>query len=178
MSLLVLALCVAGGLPPWEMADTEVSTNCPFSVEKANVKHLRIGLDCIGTPSNNVQVAFGRDANTNGVLEVGETGFAVGWDCGVWVLRDAGTNEWYAASVTTNDMKSLAFDLGVARAKPRRVSATENGEALAWDVPERLPNGLYCNEWDTLRLTVRGIDPPEESVRAQVVVEGLTLSIH
>ena len=178
MSLLVLALCVAGGLPPWEMADTEVSTNCLFAFEKRNVKHLRIGLGCIGTPSNNVQVAFGRDANTNGVLEVSETGFAVGWDCGEWVLRDSGTNEWSAASVTTNDMKSLAFDLGVARAKPRRVSATENGEALTWDVPGRLPRSLYCNEWDTLRLTVRGIDPPEESLRAQVVVEGFTLSIH
>ena len=121
--------------------------------------------------------AGARDANTNGVLEVGETGFAVGWDCGEWVLRDSGTNEWFAASVTTNVQKSLAFDLGVARAKPRRVSATENGEALAWDVPERLPRSLYCNEWDTLRLTVRGIDPPEESLRAQVVVEGFTLSI-
>ena len=178
MSLLVLALCVAGGLPPWETADTEVSTNCPFAFEKANVKHLRIGLECIATPSNNVQVAFGRDANTNGVLEVGETGLAVGWDCGAWVLRDMGTNEWCAASATTNAQKSLAFDLGVARAKPRRVSATENGEELAWDVPGRLPGGLYCNEWDTLQLTVRGIDPPEESVRAQVVVEGFTLSVH
>ena len=177
MSLLVLALCVAGGLPPWEKADTEVSTNCPFAFEKTNVKHLLIGLDCIGTPSNNVQVAFGRDANTNGVLEVGEAGFAVGWDCGAWVLRDSGTNEWSAASVTTNAQKSLAFDLGVARAKPRRLSATENGEALSWDVPERLPRSLYCNEWDTLRLTVRGIDPPEESIRAQVVVEGFKLMV-
>ena len=178
MSLLVLALCVAGGLPPWETADTEVSTNCPFAFEKTNVKHLRIGLDCIGTPSNNVQVAFGRDANTNGVLEVSETGFAVGWDCGEWVLRDSGTNEWCAVPVTTNAQKSLAFDLGVARAKPRRVSAMENGEPLAWDVPEKPPRSLYCNEWDTLRLTVRGIDPPEESVRAQVVVEGFKISIH
>ena len=177
MSILVLALCVAGGLQPWGTADTEVSTNCPFSVEKANVKHLRIGLDCIGTPSNNVQVAFGRDANTNGVLEVCETGFAVGWDCGEWVLRDSGTNEWCAVSVTTNVQKSLAFDLGVARAKPRRVSALENGEPLMWAVPGKLPRNLYCNEWDTLRLTVRGVDPPEESIRAQVVVEGFKLMV-
>ena len=177
MSILVLALCVAGGLPPWEKVDTEVSTNCPFAFEKTNVKHLRIGLDCIGTPSNNVQVAFGRDANTNGVLEVSETGFAVGWDCGEWVLRDMGTNEWCAVSVTTNAMKSLAFDMGVSRAKPRRVSAMENGEAFAWDIPEKLPTSLYCNEWNMLRLTVRGIDPPAESLRAQVVVEGFRISI-
>ena len=178
MSLLVLALCVAGGLPPWETVDTEVSTNRPFAFKKTNVRHLRIKLDCIGTPSNNVQVAFGRDANTNGVLEVGETGFAVGWDCGAWVLRDSGTNEWFAASVTTNARKSLAFDLGVVRAEPRCVSATENGEVLAWNVPGRPPRSLYCIEWDTLRLTVRGIDPPEEAIRAQVVVEGFMLSIH
>ena len=141
------------------------------------MKHLRIGLDCIGTPSNNVQVAFGRDANTNGVLEVCEIGLAVGWDCGEWVLRDSGTNEWCVASATTNAMKSLAFDLGIARAKPRRVFALENGEPLAWAVPEKLPRSLYCNEWDTLRLTVRGVDPPEESIRAQVVIEGFKLMV-
>ena len=166
-----------GGLPAWEFADTEVATDVPFAFPQANVKHFFLSMELAGTPSNNVQVAFGRDANTNGVLEVCETGFAVGWDCGAWVLRDRGTNEWCAASVTTNAKKSLAFDLGVARAKPRRVFATENGEVLAWDVPERLPRGLYCNEWDTLRLTVRGIDPPEESIRAQVVVEGFKLMV-
>ena len=76
-----------GGLPEWEFADTEVSTNVPLSCAKENARHLLVSLELAGTPSNNVEVAFGRDVNTNGVLEVGEIGMTVGWDCGEWKLR-------------------------------------------------------------------------------------------
>ena len=76
------------GLPAWEFADTEVSTNVPFAFPQANVKHVLLSLELAGTPSNNVEVAFGRDANTNGVLEIGETGFELGWDCGRWKVRE------------------------------------------------------------------------------------------
>ena len=76
-----------GGLPAWEFADTEVSTNVPFAFPQVNVKHFFLSMELAGTPSNNVQVAFGRDANTNGVLEVEEAGFAIGWDCGEWRVR-------------------------------------------------------------------------------------------
>ena len=78
-----------GGLPAWEFADTEVSTNVPFAFPQVNVKHFFLSMELAGTPSNNVQVAFGRDANTNGVLEVEEAGFAIGWDCGFG-------RDWYA----------------------------------------------------------------------------------
>ena len=178
MSLLVLALCVAGGLPPWDLADTEVSTNCPCAFEKRHVKHFRIDLDCVGTPSNNVQVAFGRDANTIGVLEIRETGLVIGWDCGQWVMRDGGTNVWVAAPVTTNVTKSLAFDLVVARAQPKDLLTTENGFPLTWNIPMKPPRELYCNEWDAVRLTVRGVDRPEESLLAQVITQGALLLIH
>ena len=172
MSLLILALCVAGGLPPWEKADTEVTTNCPFALEQSNVRHFRFRLGCIGTPSNNVQVAFGRDANTNGVLEIAETGLAVGWDCGQWVLRGFTTNDWSVAGVTTNEMKSLEFDLGISRARAKRLAVSENGVLFAWDLPSKLPPWMYSKDWDMLRLTVRGIDPPEESVRAEIEISG------
>ena len=172
MSLLVLALCVAGGLPPWETADTEVSTNCPFALEQSNVRHFRFRLDCIGTPSNNVQVAFGRDANTNGVLEISETGLAVGWDCGQWVLRGFTTNDWSVIGVTTNEAKTLEFDLSVGRGRPKRISVSENGVPFAWTLPAKLPPWMYSKDWDMLRLTVRGIDPPEESVRAEIELAG------
>ena len=168
---------MAGGLPPWETADTEVSTNCPFAFEKKPAKCFRIALGCAGTPSNNVQVAFGRDVNTNGVLEVRETGLVVGWDCGAWVIRTAGTNEWCAAAATTNSAKSLAFDLAFFRGRPKELLATENGEALDWNLPAELPHDIYCNEWNTLRLTVRGVDRPEESLRAQVISKGAFLLI-
>ena len=40
----------------------------------------------LASPSNNVEVAFGCDAN--GTLEDSDTAFAIGWDCGEWFFRD------------------------------------------------------------------------------------------
>ena len=57
-----------GGLPAWELADTEVSTNVPFAFPPVAARHFLLSLELAGTPSNNVQVAFGRDANTNGTF--------------------------------------------------------------------------------------------------------------
>ena len=113
------------GLPAWEFADTEVSTNVPFAFSLGSVKHLQLALELAGTPSNNVQVSFGRDVNTNGVLEARETGLLVGWDCGQWILRGgeiAGTRlacgrAWSASEMTTNRVKRLDFDLGVLAGK-------------------------------------------------------------
>ena len=167
-----------GGLPAWEFADTEVSTNVPFAFPQANVKHFFLSMELAGTPSNNVQVAFGRDANTNGVLEVEESGFAIGWDCGRWRVRGGlGGLEWGAEEVTTNRVKVLDVDLCVANAKGRRIVSAENGVALDWGEDRKLPRAMYDNSWDTLRLTVRGVDQTDESLRAAVRVEGLKVII-
>ena len=172
-----------GGLPAWEFADTEVSTNVPFAFPQANVKHFFLSMELAGTPSNNVQVAFGRDANTNGVLEVEEAGFAIGWDCGRWRVREgigdqgSGIREWMAEEVTTNRVKVLDVDLRVANARGRRIVSAENGVALDWGEDRKLPRAMYDNSWDTLRLTVRGVDQTDESLRAAVRVEGLKVII-
>ena len=182
-----------GGLPAWEFADTEVSTNVPFAFPQANVKHLLLSLELAGTPSNNVEVALGRDANTNGVLEVGETGFEIGWDCGRWRMREGlrglsglrelrglrgvRDGEWMAEAVTTNLVKVLEVDVQVAHAKGKRLVCAENGEALDWGKADELPRMMYDNRWDTMRLTVRGVDRADESLRAAVRVEGSKIII-
>ena len=172
-----------GGLPAWEFADTEVTTNVPFAFPQANVKHFFLSMELAGTPSNNVQVAFGRDANTNGVLEVEEAGFAIGWDCGEWKVREGmrdegrGMREWRAEEVTTNRVKVLDVDLQVANARGRRIVSAENGAALEWGEERKLPRTMYDNGWDTLRLTVRGVDQTDESLRAAVRVEGMKVII-
>lgn len=172
-----------GGLPAWEFADTEVSTNVPFAFPQVNVKHVLLSLELVGTSSNNVEVAFGRDANTNGVLEVGETGFEIGWDCGRWRVREGigdqglGIREWTEEAVTTNLVKVLEVDVLVTRAKGKRLVCAENGEALDWGEADELPRMMYDNRWDTLRLTVRGVDRADESLRAAVRVEGTKIII-
>ncbi len=73
-------------LPPAQYADTETATNVPFMMG-ANGRHtFRFALSFAGTPSNNVEVALGVDANSDGMLSAGETELVVGWDCGRWFL--------------------------------------------------------------------------------------------
>ena len=75
-------------LPPVQYADTETTTNVPFMMG-ANGRHtFRFALSFAGTPSNNVEVALGVDANSDGMLSAGETELVVGWDCGRWFLWD------------------------------------------------------------------------------------------
>ena len=172
-----------GGLPTWEHADTEVSTNMPFAFPQAFAKHFLLTLELAGTPSNNVQVAFGRDVNTNGVLEVEETGMALGWDCGAWKVKEGirdqglGIGEWTAEAVTANRVKVLEVDLQIARGKGKRIAGKENAVALDWGEDRKLPRAMYDKSWDMLRLTVRGVDRADESLRAAVRIAGMAVTI-
>ncbi len=71
-------------LPPREHADTEVVTNVPFGAAMDRTGDFNFSLSFNGTPSNNVEMAFGVDANADGVLSVAETEMSIVWDCGEW----------------------------------------------------------------------------------------------
>lgn len=173
MSMLVLALCVAGGLPPWETADTEVSTNCPFSFDSPFVADFRLTMEFDSTPSNNVQIAFGRDSDADGVLSADETGMALAWDCGEWILF--GTNALpfvVSPAVSTNAHKVLRWDLHLRRKSPKRLALTENDVPLSPDFETDPEPWFYDRTWDTFRLTARGIDDPTESFTVDLNEKG------
>ena len=66
-------------LPPVDWADTETVTNCPLPAVVRQNGTLAFTLCCRATPTNDVEVAFGRDADANGVLDLEEIGISVGW---------------------------------------------------------------------------------------------------
>ncbi|MBR3820599.1 MAG: hypothetical protein IKJ37_03150, partial [Kiritimatiellae bacterium] len=59
--------------------DTEVSTNCVLHKSRIDTRTFDVHFQFEGTPTNNLEVAFGRDSNTNGVLDVQEIDTAYGW---------------------------------------------------------------------------------------------------
>ena len=73
-------------LPPVVHFDTETSTNMPFAIGSSGAGRFMLSLSCMATPSNNVEAAFGRDTNLDGVLDLGEITFTVGWDCGAFQM--------------------------------------------------------------------------------------------
>ena len=70
--------------PPSEFVDAESSVNVPIPTDEG--RHLKLTLAFEPTPSNAVQVAFGRDLNGSETLEPEETELIVGCDCGFPVV--------------------------------------------------------------------------------------------
>ena len=79
-------------LPQSEFADTEVSTNIAFAVERPAMTRIEFTVALDATPTNNVEVAIGTDANSDGNLSVEESAYVFGYDCGKWFerVRDQG----------------------------------------------------------------------------------------
>ena len=71
--------------PSSEFVDAESSVNVPLPTDEG--RRIKLTLDFEPSPSNAVQVAFGRDLNGSENLEPEETELVVGCDCGEPFVR-------------------------------------------------------------------------------------------
>ena len=67
-------------LPPSEFADTEVSTNICFAIDRATMTRVEFTVTLEAAATNNVEVAIGTDANGDGNLSVEEAAYTFGYD--------------------------------------------------------------------------------------------------
>ena len=167
-----------GEMPQCEYADTETVTNVPFAFRRSGVKDFRFELDFAGTPSNNVQLAFGRDLNADGVLSADEADMTFAWDCGEWRIVN-GTNFVCLASaaVTTNSAKHVEWDLRMKRMRPDRLDVLENGVPVFPECEGAPEPWFYSPSWNSLRLAVRGVDAAGESARVRLDVIGYIINL-
>ena len=80
-------------LPPSEFADTEVSTNIAFVVDRSMMTRIEFTVALDTTPTNNVEVAIGTDGNGDGNLSDEESAYVFGYDCGRWFCRARDENK-------------------------------------------------------------------------------------
>ena len=168
---------VPASLPPAVHADTEVMTNVPFTVARDVSGRFAFDLVCRATPSNNVEVAFGTDANGNGVLEPEETDRVVGWDCGSWFTRKGAdgacqmeNGKWKIENGVEPEVRTLSWRVRVRTdGTPFRLEATADGlPAFA----ERSLESIYRPSWNLLRLTGRGLDASLENFSVSSTPDG------
>ena len=148
-------------LPSSPFADTEAVTNVAFGagVVGDNVFVLSLSLDA--SPSNNVEVAFGCDADGNGTLDDSEVAFAVGWDCGEWFFRDvvADVADSYIGSCGHVSLDwRLRLDSALV---PKDLRAHAGGAVLPFPVMET----MYDPAWNMARVTSRGLGDCGASIR-------------
>ena len=137
-------------LPQSEFADTEASTNFTFAVGGGSNSRLVFAVELQASPSNNVEVAIGCDADNDGQLSLDETALAVGYDCGVWFVRSAAND-----SVTYSD----AADAGTFR--------------RTYEVRSR----QIDPSWNLVKVTRRGLGVSSETVSFALVEHGFGLTI-
>ena len=149
-----IATCASGiespALPPSEFADTEVSTNFTFAVGEGINRRLVFSLELAASPTNNVEVAIGCDADEDGSLSLDEAALTVGYDCGEWFVRSAAND-----SVTYSDVE----DSGTFR--------------RTYEVRSR-----YIDpSWNLVKVTRRGLGASNENVSFFLVESGFGLVI-
>ncbi len=157
--------------------DTETSTNVPFAVASSGAGRFTLSLSCIATPSNNVEAAFGYDSNLDGVLDLGEISFTIGWDCGAWFVRQGcdgvRIEETYAS---TNDVKTLLLNLRFgASGQPRRLEAAADGQPVFSAIAATPPEWLNIRRSNRLRLTGRGLDGHGESFEVGTTIDAIAI---
>ena len=166
-------------LPSTTHADGEVSADRSLPKLDGEFNRFRLVFSVHATPTNNIEIAFGRDCEpADGLLAAEETSFIIGWDSGSWHLRLPGLRETLLHTPT---------DSGVAR---RRIltlllhldSAGEFRDvAITDDTESPLFPALEAAAWlpladcDLLRLTRRGSDLAHEEVRVATFPDGLIM---
>ena len=160
--------------------DTEVSTNVAINTWRSDARQVDLRLQLDGTPSNSLEVAFGRDANRNGVLDLGEVDAVYGWRGGRYFIENV--REWErfeSVSAASGQCGVCSFRLRNDRdVTPRGFSAVCDGAAafpeLATVPP---PAWLYRREWDCMRVTRRGVGTPSGWIRCDIEYEFFRISI-
>ena len=189
--LSLLAACSAGAvtldvarLPAPTHADREVSGDSALPAGRTGdgFRVFRLELVFDASPSNNVQVAFGRDnLPADGFLAAEETDWIVGWECGEWFIRPRGLGERYAfAPQSATGRRTLTAEIRVGAAGvPRGAVFRDGGAAFTFSglALAPFPDWLEPDLWTDLRVTVRGGDVAREDVRARFTADGTRVSV-
>ena len=153
-------------LPHSPYPDTEVSAVQPINAGRDDARKVDVHIQLFGTSSNDLEVAFGRDANMNGVLDVGETETVYGWRGGRYFIENA--VEWERMEVPATNGTWGVMDLHFANGPDFALegfAATCGGNPcftqLATEPP---PAWLFRREWNLMRVTRRGAGMPSDWV--------------
>ena len=158
--------------------DTEVSTNLPITQAKISYTDLKLTFD--GTPTNNLELAFGVDVNTNGVLEAEETETRFGWRGGRFFIENVQTGERFDGAAVGQLGFSVDLHIKVdyefqqvSSVCVSGVNASDFGELVSGTPPI----WLWKREWNLMRVTRRGSEVSSDWIEYKAAVNGFTIRL-
>ena len=165
-TLLAAALFVPS-MPPSEYDDCEVVTNCEFDASRQDAKEFAIRIELDATPSNGVEVVFGRDADGDGILSRTEDTMSIGYDCGEWKVVNLVTGDTVSCAGTPG-LAALNWKLRLNRNRtPRSLAATVNGQPTFTQLVTP-PPFLFDPTWNATKIIRRGQTDPNLHVECSV----------
>ena len=174
---LLVPVCVAQGVavpPPSDFVDTESATNVLLDVGDVYARRHELALELNATASNSVVVAFGCDANTNGILERTEADLLVGWEGGFWFFRDRRAHVGQKAARADGSRRlDWRLQLNAQRRAKSLVASDAEGPVFAANVP----GTLFDPDWNLMRVTTRGCTSPEGVVVSRVSALGYGVTV-
>ena len=186
VALLVHASVFAGArmvvpsLSVSQFADTEVSTNFAINASRSDVWQMDLHLQLEGTPTNDLEVAFGRDVNTNGVLDVEEIETMYGWRRGRYFIENVNAWERIEEEAATNALCGVC-DIHLennSSVVPRRFAATCGGVAAFASLSVNpTPAWLFRREWNMVRVVRRGAGISSEWVRCDIEYQSFSIRL-
>ena len=158
--------------------DTEVSTN--LLLTQARISYSDLKFSFVGIRANNLELAFGVDVNTNGVLEAEETETRFGWRGGRFFIENVQTDERFDGaavgqlgfSVDLHIQVNYEFQQ-VSQVSVSGVNASDFGELVS-KIP---PIWLWKREWNLMRVTRRGSEVSTDWIEYKAAVNGFTIRL-
>ena len=174
LALAASALAVAAPLPQPDFADAGAVTNIVFAASSMPGV-VTFSLEFAPSPTNNVEITLGTDADGDGDLSDEEAYLSIGWDCGSWfVRRGENAKDEYSYSATADGTaKVFSWRLATLRGGvPSRLVATVDGVPLFGDLSAPPPRWLYDTSGNLARVVVRGADVDGAVAPVKVSVAG------
>ena len=143
-------------LPSVQHLDTEVVTNVAISAAAQGSREYAFELSFCGTASNNIEIAFGVDADGDGVLSSNEIGLSAGWDCGEWFVMNIATDERVSAEAA-DGTHSLGGMIRLHKnGRVREISFGDSSATLFPALQGTARSWTFPVAWNMIRLVGRG----------------------
>ena len=146
--------------PPSDFIDTEASTNLVFAPLQEDTRHYRLKFSGDFSPSNDLEVAFGGDANGDGDLSPEETEARFGVDCG--------------------EKKVKVEGVGVQRRSGILSASEQESNLLCTPTPTTFTLKLtkaVSRRWNLMKVTRRGFFSTEPTVKLKPRKPGMMIIV-
>jgi hypothetical protein len=145
----------------------EVETNVVFSAGMQGDNLWKLAIELDASLSNCVEIAFGADADNDGVLGMDEGEMCIGWDCGEWFWRDRLSGEVGSVECASG---SRRLDWAL------RLDADRSARSVGGNVfSGAIAPTCFNPDWNIVRVVSRGAESLR--VESKVTVDALKLRV-